>query len=182
MGILTKSFQQLVDHLQVYISDLNSKVYKDALTGVKNKGGFDISARKLNDTLRIKGQAFGIVMLDCNYLKNINDLYGHEKGDLYLQTACRLICQVFAHSPVFRVGGDEFTVLLQGADYENRDGLLKEFDRQAEAINREASDPWFRADIAKGMAVYQAGDTVESVLKRADEQMYREKKRMKEGA
>ena len=47
-------------------------------------------------------------------LKLINDTYGHEKGDIYLKTACNAICDVFRHSPVFRMGGDEFAVLLQG--------------------------------------------------------------------
>jgi GGDEF domain-containing protein len=53
-------------------------------------------------------------MFDLNDLKHINDRYGHERGDEYIVNCCRLICQVFKHSPVFRIGGDEFVALLRG--------------------------------------------------------------------
>ena len=180
VGILTSSFQQLVEHLKIYISDLNIRAYRDALTSVRNKAGFDIFTRKLNDQLRssaLQAQAFAVVMMDCNDLKEINDQFGHSYGDQYLQRSCKLICDIFDHSPVFRIGGDEFTAVLQGEDFKNRDALLQEFDRQAAAINAAAEHPWERVGLAKGMAVYDpATDTsVESVLKRADERMYQDK-------
>ena len=120
-------------------------------------------------------------MLDCNDLKKINDQYGHEKGDMYLKTACDLICRVFAHSPVFRMGGDEFAVILQKDDYENRKDLWKRFDIYADQINADAQEPWEQAHIAKGMAAYDPKQdlSVESVLQRADERMYEDKKRAK---
>ena len=182
VGILTGAFQQLVEHLRIYINDLNSRAYQDALTGVKNKGAYNVSARMLNDTIRLSHSTkFALVMLDCNDLKKINDQYGHEKGDLYLKTACDLICRVFAHSPVFRMGGDEFAVILQKDDYENRKDLLKRFDIYADQINADAEEPWEQAHIAKGMAVYDPKQdlSVESVLQRADERMYEDKKRAK---
>lgn len=185
VGTLTAAFQKLVNHLRIYISDLNSKAYQDAMTGVKNKGAYAISARQLNDAI---GQAetgeepkFAIVMLDCNNLKTINDKYGHDKGDLYLQTACELVCRVFTHSPVFRLGGDEFSAILQKEDYAKRRERLKEFDRMAAEVNARAENPWEEIHIAKGMAVYDVrrDKDVESVLHRADDRMYQDKKRMK---
>lgn len=117
VGLLTDAFKKLTAHLQIYISDLNSRIYRDAMTGVRNKGAFEISVRRLNDQLvSQEGKqrpGFAIVMFDCDGLKKVNDDYGHEKGDLYLQNACRLICRVFAHSPVFRIGGDELVALLE---------------------------------------------------------------------
>ena len=185
VGILTSAFQQLVDHLRAYISDLNSKAYQDAMTGVKNKGAYAASAKKLNDAIQMspagQGPAFAIVMLDCNDLKKINDQYGHERGDQYLQTACSLICEVFTHSPVFRMGGDEFAVILQHADLDAREELFRRFDRRAAQISIRAADPWERVDIAKGMATYdpQMDSNVENVFHRADEAMYQDKKRRK---
>ena len=185
VGILTGAFQQLVEHLRIYINDLNSRAYQDALTGVKNKGAYNVSARMINDAIRLsppgREPEFALVMLDCNDLKKINDQYGHEKGDLYLQTACELICRVFTHSPVFRMGGDEFAVILQKDDYHARNELMTLFDTYAHEINAAAAEPWEQAHIAKGIAAYSPKKDigVESVLQRADERMYADKKRYK---
>ena len=187
VGILTQTFQQLVDHLKVYISDLNSKAYQDALTGVRNKGAFNLYARKLDDIIRSGGVTeggaleFALAMLDCNFLKKINDTYGHEKGDAYLRKACGLICDVFPHSPVFRMGGDEFVVILRGASYAQREELFALFDQNAARINEAAENPWETVNIAKGVACYEPGcdPDVESVLRRADAAMYENKRERK---
>ena len=173
------------DHMKLYISDLNSRAYSDALTGIKNKAAFDISLGRLNDSIRLQeeenGLEFAVIMFDCNNLKTINDEFGHEQGDVYLQTAARVICQTFAHSPVFRLGGDEFVVLLQRQDYEEREQLLQLFDQSAEAINTAAKNPWEKINIAKGMAEFRPGlDTdLDQVMRRADEQMYENKRQSK---
>ncbi len=186
VGILTKSFQRLTEHLKAYIKDLNSKAYKDALTHVKNKGAFDIQLRKIDDLLisaeaDAKPMEFAIMMLDCNYLKNINDQYGHANGDQYLRTGCMFICKLFAHSPVFRIGGDEFAILLQGEDYQNRETLLSQFDELVEAHNAATENPWEKVNISKGIAVYDKAidPDAQSVLNRADEEMYKEKAHQK---
>ncbi len=185
VGTLTKAFQQLVDHLKVYISDLNSKAYQDAMTGVRNKGAYELSARKLNDAISLSSSGeeteFALVMFDCNDLKKINDSYGHEKGDVYLRRTCKLICNVFRHSPVFRLGGDEFAVILLEESYARREELLRSFDEEAEQVNAAASEPWEMVCAAKGMAAYDPAvdGSVESVLHRADKMMYEDKKRCK---
>lgn len=181
VGILTESFRRLVSHLKVYISDLNSMAYKDSLTGIKNKSAFDLFAHKLDDMIAAapadQTPQFAVVMFDCNELKEINDHYGHDKGDLYLKTASRQICNTFNHSPVFRLGGDEFAVVLQNADYLRREKLLEEFDAMSATLNSEESDSWNRVSIAKGCAVYDPAidATTADVLRRADEAMYRDK-------
>ena len=185
VGIVTRSFRQMRDHLKLYISDLNSRAYSDALTGIKNKGAFDIYIGRLNNSIHLSsengGPEFAVVMFDCNWLKQINDAYGHERGDVYLRTASRAICQTFTHSPVFRLGGDEFAALLQGSDYKHREELLQAFDKKAEEVDAAASNPWEKVDVAKGIAVFQPGadSGVEQVLRRADEQMYKDKKKLK---
>ena len=185
VGTLTRAFQRLVEHLKIYISDLNSMAYRDSMTGVKNKAAFAISTRKINDRIhmgdKVRVPRFAVVMLDCNGLKMINDTYGHEKGDAYLCMSSRAVCDIFSRSPVLRMGGDEFTVLLEGAEFEEREELMERFNALAERINAGASEPWERLNIAKGLAVYDPAidSDVESVLKRADELMYEDKKRSK---
>ena len=185
VGILTRSFRQMRDHLKLYISDLNSRAFSDALTGIKNKGAFEAVKEWLNDAIRLGGtesrQEFAVVMFDCNGLKTINDEFGHERGDIYLQTAAGVICRTFLHSPVFRMGGDEFLVLLQHEAYRERETLLQVFDSSAEAVNAGAQNPWEKVNIAKGMAEFRPGvDTdVEQVVRRADEAMYENKRQGK---
>ena len=182
VGTLTQSFCQMRDHLKLYIKDLNSRAYTDAMTSVKNKGAYDIFVSRLNNEFfgeaRETEPEFAVVMFDCNNLKHINDEYGHDHGDLYLKAACALICRVFAHSPVFRLGGDEFCTILQQDDYEHRDELLREFDRQAKQESEATSKAWKKINIARGMAEFRPGEdrSVEEVAARADQKMYEDKR------
>ena len=117
-------------------------------------------------------------MCDINDLKFINDTQGHNAGDEYIKAACRLICRTFAHSPVFRIGGDEFVIILRKQDYSDRENLLSAFRKQIEDNLRIGSGPV----VASGLAEYQqdSGNTVDDVFKLADGRMYEEKTYLKE--
>lgn len=185
VGILTTAFRRMRDHLRLYISDLNSRAFSDAMTGLKNKGAFTTYLARMNDTLKREGShtsGFAIIVLDCNDLKRINDQYGHAQGDTYLKAAVQAITETFNHSPVFRLGGDEFAVILQQFDYYTRNEYMAAFEHQIAEINGSAANPWEQVSISKGMAVYQPGvdTTVEQVLRRADAQMYEDKRKQKE--
>ena len=184
IGRLSKTFNLLTSHLRTYIRGLKDLAFGDALTAVRNKGAFDIVMKELQmqiDNLEEEPLSFAICYFDCNNLKSINDKYGHEKGDLYLKRACKTICQVYAHSPVFRIGGDEFAVLLKDAEYEQRDELLEIFDTRCFDLSAVAEKPWEKVDVARGMAVYDPDrkETVETVVNRADREMYRNKQETK---
>lgn len=179
VGILTRTFNNLVAHLKTYISDLNDLAYADALTSVHNKGAFDIYMKNLQERLQDSDDApeFAVCIFDCNGLKAINDRYGHEKGDIYLKTACSLICEVFNRSPVFRIGGDEFAAVLLNADFDNREALIDLFDQDC-AEKRQASEfAWEQVDVARGMAVYDPEDdgSADDTVRRADKLMYENK-------
>lgn len=156
--------------------------YQDVLTKVKNKAAYEKMMSTFDTTIATKELAFGIVMADINYLKRINDKYGHERGDDYIFGTCRTICDVFANSQVYRIGGDEFVVVLQGSDYENREQLLEKLKGIfVELYNDETLEPWERYSASVGMSVYQPGDSAKDVFKRADKAMYAHKSQMKAG-
>ena len=115
-------------------------------------------------------------MLDVNDLKKINDTAGHQAGDRYLRDACKIICEIFKHSPVYRIGGDEFAATLSGADYENREALLESF--LAGNPERAAHG---KAVVACGIAVYRPGEDnrFQDVFERADAEMYENKRQIK---
>ena len=151
----------------------------DDLTGIRNKNAFQEHVKSIESKIEAgeKVQPFGIVMCDLNDLKQMNDTRGHSFGDEALQSASRMICDAFKHSPVFRVGGDEFVVVLSGNDYKQREKLLKQFRENSEANRLSRTGPV----IASGMAIYHAekNETFEDVFKRADQKMYKNKNKLK---
>ena len=152
---------------------------RDELTGVKNKKAYAEEVQMIEGKIAAADSDynFGIVMCDINDLKIINDTRGHSFGDEAIQSSSSMICNVYKHSPVFRIGGDEFAVILSGSDYNHRDKLLAELREESIENKRARSGPV----IACGMAVYDpsADKAFEDVFKRADELMYENKKVLK---
>ena len=149
----------------------------DVLTGVKNRHAYLIAEERMNKQISEEPEKeFALTILDVNDLKKINDRDGHNAGDQYLQNACRIICGVFQHSPVFRVGGDEFVVISQGEDYDRIGELVQEMNR----LNEEALKTGGIV-IACGMARREKETTMAPVFERADQYMYENKNILKSG-
>jgi len=149
----------------------------DVLTGIRNKNAFAEYTEEIKKKILSVPEHlhFGIVMCDMNDLKLINDTRGHSFGDEALMRASRMICEIYDHSPVFRIGGDEFVVILDGRDYDDRDSLLGKLKEESLANKRSRSGP----EVACGMAIFENGDTFDTVLHRADQEMYVNKKDLK---
>ena len=183
IGALTNTFRRVTENLKEYISRLNDLAYADALTSLRNRGAFDIMVRDMQMQIdQPEGRlAFAVCMFDCNCLKQVNDEYGHDKGDIYLKETARIICDVFEHSPVFRIGGDEFVAVLQNRDYENREALLRLFDEKCSEKRETEMDPWKKVDVARGLADYepQEDKLIDDVVRHADRSMYENKRSMK---
>ena len=118
---------------------------------------------------------YGMVVCDVNDLKYVNDKFGHDYGDEYLCKACQIICGIYKRSPVFRTGGDEFVVLLEGEDYKAREEL---FAQIAEISGKNALTE-NGIVIAAGMAIKQGNEDFHEVFRRADEKMYAFKSELK---
>jgi len=147
----------------------------DALTGVKNKHAYlETEARLDRRIAEHDAFPFAVVMLDVNDLKKVNDTAGHQAGDQYLRDASRIICGVFRESTVFRVGGDEFAVIVRDNDYERVEHLLGEMnEHNAEAIRTGG------IVIACGMSRFERDACVAAVFERADHRMYENKNLLK---
>lgn len=163
-------------------NNMQELAVKDALTGIRNKMAYDHEVRKLEADLADGFNEFGLAMIDLNYLKRTNDTYGHEKGNISIRRLCMLVCEVFEHSPVFRIGGDEFIVVLKFRDYKNVDNLVDDFNTCLEqAQNDETLNPWEQISAAIGYAKFDktVDKTVDDVFKKADQAMYERKVAMK---
>lgn len=181
VGALSESFQQTVNHLQKYINYINGLAYRDPLTGVKNKTAYLDATHRLEEEMRVGQPEFALVVMDINGLKMINDHYGHDFGDMLIVETCKLICKIFKRSPIYRIGGDEFVAILEGADYENYSMLLDSLGSEAKEHNRRCREE-NRLSIARGIAIYNSETDLvfANVFKRADDAMYQNKAMMKE--
>ena len=158
----------------------NEKARRDDLTGARNKNAYqeieDRIQKKMSDGE--EETTFGLVVCDLNNLKLINDTLGHKAGDEYIISCSQLLFDTYVHSPVFRIGGDEFVVLLQNRDYEDREELFEGLREQI--IDNLENDEG--AVAATGMSVYdpRSDKKVSEVFDRADSMMYADKRRLKE--
>lgn len=178
---LIRAKKEAKEH-SIKAQELSNRVFVDALTSVRNKGGYDDYILHLKERIKKKDVVeFGICMFDCDNLKVINDKYGHEKGDVYLKTAAKAICEVFQHSPVFRIGGDEFTLILLNEDFKNRTELINLFKVNCNTVNEQAKNDWEQIHISIGLAISELSNmaSVDDVFRKADQLMYENKRKRK---
>ena len=181
VGILTVyEFRQLIT---AQIKSRETEVMQrlameDTLTGLHNRTAFTYYEKELIS--QSEGKLL-FIHLDVNYLKKVNDTYGHAEGDRHIMAAARVIRESFgAHGQCFRVGGDEFFVIMDGkdclADYQ---GELPKF-KAMQAEYNEKEKPPVPLSIAHGTAEYNCVDGDPEVAEKlADSRMYEDKKRIK---
>ena len=149
----------------------------DPMTGVKSKHAWLNKENEFNQAIHAGTSGdFSIVVCDVNGLKKINDTLGHKAGDEYICNACKLVCEIFKHSPVFRIGGDEFVTILTGRDHTIRRDLMKLLHDRSVAHISEGG-----VVVSGGISDFRPGEdrNFHSVFQRADELMYEEKQLLK---
>ncbi|MBP5309022.1 MAG: diguanylate cyclase [Lachnospiraceae bacterium] len=149
----------------------------DSLTGVRNKHAYSEAEAFLNQKIRQNEiDKLAVVVCDINGLKIVNDTLGHAAGDKLIKDACSLICEHFTHGAVYRIGGDEFVVILRE----------KGFDTMLEVIND--INTVIEENIKKKEVVIAIGHSeltkqdqlVHDVFERADQMMYQRKQELKQ--
>lgn len=178
LEVLSKSIRVMAKNTQTYMSRLNNLARTDSLTGLKNKTSYMEWVDKIKTNNDGKYDKFGIVVFDVNLLKMANDNFGHEAGDALIIATSKHICETFAHSPVFRVGGDEFVTILTGRDYNNRDILCADFEHgMGYGVD---GFPEVKLYVSYGLALYpEEAPIYEDLFNLADERMYEKKRQMK---
>ena len=173
LGLLVRSIREMAARLEVY-------VYRDKLTGLRNAAAYISKGAELDAQMKSNPNInYCVMIFDANFLKKVNDKYGHGAGNQLLRHASRVICKVFEHSPVYRIGGDEFAVILEHQDYENREALLKLFDEKVAEEHFEAGGDTLTVSVARGLGIYDSGMEFSAVAKRADVAMYNHKSALK---
>ena len=173
LGLLVRSIREMAARLEIY-------VYRDKLTGLRNAAAYISKGAELDAQMKENpDMSYGVVIFDANFLKKVNDKYGHESGNELLRHAAKVICKVFEHSPVYRIGGDEFAAILENQDYKNRKELLLLFDEKVSEEHFQAGEDTLTVSVARGLGIYESGMEFAAVVKRADIAMYNHKSALK---
>ncbi|WP_407384659.1 diguanylate cyclase [Ruminococcus sp.] len=174
---LGEKIQSLQKTLRSEIAHVHLLAYIDALTSVGNKTAYLDMIEHLDREIEAGTADFTVATFDMNGLKIINDTYGHEVGDQALIKIADILIGVFGKEHIFRVGGDEFIVIMCSCPGEKTEALFRRVNDALAEENRRESTDRFMLSVSKGYALFAADKDREfrSVFKRADDAMYRDK-------
>lgn len=174
IGELTKTFIETRNILKRQINLLDTEAHRDGLTGVGNKSAFIDREAELNKAIAHGSTNFCIAVFDVNKLKITNDVFGHMAGDKLLCTVSNHLSSYFGEENIFRVGGDEFIVVITENDKAN--DLLSDCIDSMKLLTVEGY-PECSVSCAYGVSRFDK-DTdwkISDILSRADKEMYRNK-------
>jgi len=166
-----------METIKKQLMDANSSLNTDHLTSASNRRAFDEYMKKLVHMHEISKAPLSIVILDIDFFKKINDVYGHDAGDYVLKECVRILKTVFfkEEEMVARVGGEEFVVVLPNHS-------IEQCVARAEALNaivrNEAfviGDHAIKFTVSMGIAQMQENEKIADWLKRADTALYNSK-------
>jgi diguanylate cyclase (GGDEF)-like protein/PAS domain S-box-containing protein len=157
--------------------ELERLAYLDCLTGLANRRYLEQALVSRLDELQRYGWGFGLIFMDVDHFKRVNDRHGHPAGDRLLRTIGRtLAANVRLSDLVGRWGGDEFVVILGGVERARLETGANKLMCLVEQSQTWAGRSTLRATVSGGAALARPEDTVESLLSRCDELMYASKR------
>lgn len=169
---LLQEVEDTKDELEVLNHQLQRLVLTDGLTGISNRRHFDEVLNSFMKNYQKSKMAFSLLLLDIDFFKKINDRFGHQVGDIVLQElALKLQNATTETGFVARVGGEEFAVLLENMGEED---AYEWADRLRKMIEESA---WMHTPVTVSMGVAEINeqDNYSTILKRADDALYRSK-------
>ncbi len=174
LGLFAKQIEMAITIADLFQA-VREQAVTDALTGLYNRRYFEEAIEKeVQRTKRIK-QPFSIIGIDLDYLKRINDTYGHTFGDIAIKTIADVLKKNARSVDVpARIGGEEFNVLLPGV---GSDGAMIAAERIRKSIENAEIDTIGHITGSLGVATYlEHSDNIEEVLELTDQAMYTSKR------
>lgn len=177
IGVLSEKIRSMQKELQGYIVFARATAYMDVLTGMSNQSSYLERVKQLNQEIEAKTAAFTVFIIDLNGLKNMNDDYGHDAGDAAIIDAANVIRAAFPAGELFRIGGDEFAVLLHAGSEEEISARKAAMDEALGVCNQTEKSYGVPLSFSKGAAVFDPARDKEymDVFRRADQAMYQDK-------
>ena len=176
----TRELEAARAEAEVQVEELRRAAHTDALTGLHNRRAFDADLLSFAEQAQEHGRPLGVISLDLDGLKHVNDSGGHASGDALLASVARNLQRHFEPSGrVYRMGGDEYAVLL----WSDPALVVRELAGEIRQLERELRDQGHLASLSAGYA-HWPHDTAqpEHLLRVSDERMYVQKRRRKLGS
>jgi diguanylate cyclase (GGDEF)-like protein len=172
IDMLSSRLQDMQEEISLYKSFAHARACTDALTGVRNTTAYTEIKESINRKIEAGNADFAIIIFDINYLKKINDQYGHAAGDEVIRGAGHMIAETFGPFATFRVGGDEFLVLEESITEEEIKAKLEKLEGLLAVFNKDRVSGML--SLSSGYAFFRPEEdhSVREVFIRADEAMY----------
>lgn len=166
---LSNRIQSLEHQLGEEIAYVRAQAYVDSLTGLGNRTAYEGHVAQLEEEIRRETARFALAVFDLNGIKEINDHLGHEQGDRAIAAVGNALKQVFEEAGLYRIGGDEFVVIL--------DGSCPDLGSRLESLSQTLANQG-SVSVSKGCTVFLPGEdrSYQTVFKRADAAMYDDKR------
>lgn len=176
VGILAKSMTETVKMLKIRVDYIENLAKLDKLTSLNNTTSYRARIDEINDEIKYGLTSYAVFIIDLNGLKNINDTYGHQYGDELILETSRIISSVFGTENSYRIGGDEFAVILSGCDLASSKLFYNQLEKKFKSQKGK-----IKPKVAIGYEVYdkELFNSYEEVFKSADKKMYDNKEVLK---
>ena len=175
LDALSEKILLLQDDLRHQASRVRRHAYHDGLTGIRNRVAYLDAVMNLETVVEEGKAAFSVVVLDMNGLKAINDTYGHEAGDSALKDMAKVLMETFGADHAYRIGGDEFVILLDTSKEEDVRRMLAQLDDALAVANQQERPYVLPLSLSRGYSIYRPDEEYADVFRRADEAMYANK-------
>ena len=163
--------------LQQALRKLGQLAARDELTGLDNRRQFDEVMKGQISKAETLGVSLGLLMLDLDHFKQVNDKYGHIAGDAVLSAFSAIGPQCLRRSDfVARYGGEEFVVLIPETDQASLLECAERINKFTRSLRFDDIDPDLRVTVSIGATLYQRSETIRSFMLRADNALYDAKK------
>ena len=163
----------LAAQLNSALNQVEQLAVTDSLTKTFNRRKFDEIVQQEYELAQRGQRPFAVIMFDIDFFKRVNDNYSHSVGDRVLQHLCRVVQELTRHADLLiRWGGEEFLILLPTTFL---DAALQMAERIRVKVEQDSFPEVGQITISLGVAQFNTGDTVVSLLTRVDEALYRAK-------
>ncbi|WP_444996482.1 diguanylate cyclase [Aliikangiella sp. IMCC44359] len=173
---ITKT-KKLEQELRLTKDKLFEKAYHDELTGIPNRHSFiERTSKEINKAQRNKQSLF-FFLFDVDHFKKINDKYGHLAGDSVLQSMCNLVLyQLRDYDFVARIGGEEFAIVFTDGEQKNILTTVERIRILIEEASFQFKENSIHCTVSFGGTKIRPQDKLESLISRADKNLYQAKK------
>jgi len=175
LSLLKELHQLLTTNLMhaLMLQEMQIRIMKDHLTGLNNRASFDENIQRSYSLCQRHKSNMALLITDLDDFKRINDTYGHQFGDRILKHYAYVLQRSIRNSDLaFRLGGDEFAIILQPASSQSTALVI---ERIYTEIKNDVLLSEFHITSAIGSATWRSGETIESLFKIADEDLYNSK-------